>query len=110
MDYFKDNDKAVDEELVIGSLLHDFGKVVLMQRAKEEMASPEIQKSEVKPDHEALGAEFLAALGFSDRVQKICLGHVKAKRYLCWKDKEYLEKLHPMSKEKLKYQGGPMSD
>lgn len=35
---------------------------------------------------------------------------MKAKRYLCWKDKDYYEKLHPMSKDKLKYQGGPMSD
>lgn len=62
------------------------------------------------PNHEALGAEFLASLGFSERIQDICRGHVKAKRYLCWKDKDYYEKLHPMSKAKLEYQGGPMSD
>lgn len=49
-------------------------------------------------------------MGFSQRVQEICRGHVQAKRYLCWKDPEYFNKLHEMSKAKLKYQGGPMNE
>jgi len=61
------------------------------------------------PNHESLGAEFLANMGFSERIQEICRGHVKAKRYLC-RTKEYFDKLHPMSKAKMQYQGGPMSD
>ena len=61
-------------------------------------------------NHELLGAEFLKKLGFSERVQEICRGHVKAKRYLCGKDQSYFEQLHPASKAKLKYQGGPMTE
>ena len=30
LDHFRLGDQTVDDELVIGSLLHDFGKVVLM--------------------------------------------------------------------------------
>ena len=82
-----------------------------MSRAKsEDEQAPGRTAAEGPASHEALGAEFLATLGFSERVQAICRGHVKAKRYLCWKDKTYYEGLHPMSKAKLKYQGGPMSD
>jgi len=29
---------------------------------------------------------------------------------LCWKDKDYYDKLHPASKAKLEFQGGPMTD
>lgn len=61
-------------------------------------------------NHEMLGAEFLASMGFSKRVQEICKGHVKAKRYLCWKREDYYNGLHPSSKAKLEYQGGPMTD
>lgn len=63
-----------------------------------------------KRNHEVLGAEFLASMGFSKRVQEICKGHVKAKRYLCWKSEDYYNGLHPASKAKLEFQGGPMSD
>ena len=49
-------------------------------------------------------------MGFSQRVQEICRGHVQAKRYLCWKDPNYYNKLHEMSKAKLKFQGGPMTE
>ena len=104
LEYFKKDDRTVDSELVIGSLLHDFGKIVIMYNAKNGQHVPERGGStESSKNHEPLGAEFLKKLGFSERVQEICRGHVKAKRYLCAKDLSYYEQLHPASKEKLKY-------
>lgn len=71
-DYFRKGDMTVDDELVLGSLLHDFGKVVLMQMTEEEEKSPEGNKQannqEGPINHEALGAEFLAKMGFSERI------------------------------------------
>ena len=112
LEYFKKDDRTVDSELVIGSLLHDFGKIVIMYNAKQGKEVPERGdgKMESSKNHELLGAEFLKKLGFSERVQEICRGHVKAKRYLCAKDQAYYEQLHPASKAKLKYQGGPMTE
>ena len=81
IDHFKSkDDQTVDTELVVGSLLHDFGKVVQLHNTKMGMAVPDRNGR----NHEMLGAEFLASMGFSKRVQEICKGHVKAKRYLCW--------------------------
>jgi len=101
----KNGDEEVDIELVLGSLFHDVGKIILVQNAKY---NPEDIVENV--DHEQLGANFLKKMGFSQRVQEICRGHVQAKRYLCWKEPEYYSKLHEMSKAKLKFQGGPMSE
>ena len=61
-------------------------------------------------DHEHIGADYLKELGFSHKVQEICRGHVKAKRYLCWKNPEYHAKLSEASKTTLGFQGGPMLD
>jgi len=36
--------------------------------------------------------------------------HVPAKRFLCWKDPEYLRQLSPASVQSLALQGGPMND
>lgn len=61
-------------------------------------------------DHEHIGGDFLKDAGFSERVVEICRGHVKAKRYLCWKNPEYHQKLSEASKTTLGFQGGPMED
>jgi predicted HD phosphohydrolase len=61
-------------------------------------------------NHEGIGRLFCDRLGFPDTVGQIVEGHVKAKRYLCWKHPEYQAKLSDASKTTLKHQGGPMED
>lgn len=60
-------------------------------------------------DHEKLGADYLLARGFSERIAALVQGHVTAKRYLTYKYPEYYDKLSPASKVTLEFQGGLMS-
>ena len=70
MEHFKEDGKNgdVDEELVLGSLLHDFGKIVLLYKSKNGQPIPDRTSPGATKDHETLGADFLAKLGFSKRV------------------------------------------
>ena len=59
--------------------------------------------------HEQIGAKFATEkLGLPLRIGKLIEAHVNAKRYLCWKNPEYHNKLSDASKTTLKFQGGPM--
>ena len=57
-----------------------------------------------------IGAEYLARLGFSRKVQTLVGAHVAAKRYLVAMDGSYGDELSEASKASLKFQGGPMSE
>ncbi len=61
-------------------------------------------------DHERLGAEWLRGLGFSETVARLVQSHVHAKRYLCWRNPQYLSRLSDASTGTLAWQGGPMED
>lgn len=61
-------------------------------------------------NHEGIGRLFCDRLGFPETVGQVVEGHVKAKRYLCWKHPEYQAKLSDASKTTLRHQGGPMDD
>lgn len=59
--------------------------------------------------HEIVGAEFLRALGGSQRVCELVAAHVQAKRYLCATRPSYYATLSDASKATLKCQGGVMT-
>jgi phosphonate degradation associated HDIG domain protein len=90
-----------DDELVLAALLHDIGHLV---------AAPDAPQMEALGvvGHEAIGAEYLRARGFSTRVAELVRGHVQAKRYLTAADPAYLRRLSPASRRTLDFQGGPM--
>lgn len=93
-----------DTELIVASLLHDVGHVLGIEAGFElGMNGCGI------PDHEHVGADFLAKLGFPPRVCKLVRSHVQAKRYLCAKNPEYYTQLSDASKTTLSFQGGPMT-
>ncbi len=91
-----------DHEMIIAALLHDIGHLITLKH------SGSIDAFGAK-DHEKLGSEFLKSLGFSDRITDVIEGHVNAKRYLCFKNPNYLSKLSHGSLESLKTQGWIMS-
>ena len=49
-------------------------------------------------------------MGFPLKMCNLIENHVKAKRYLVWKHKEYYESLSEASKGTLKFQGGPLTE
>ncbi|MDP6947035.1 MAG: HD domain-containing protein, partial [Myxococcota bacterium] len=98
--YFARQAKA-SEEAVSASLLHDIGHLIDDQ-------APTMAGLGVI-DHEALGADFLRARGFSETVARLVTGHVAAKRYLTYAKPAYAARLSEASKGTLAWQGGPMS-
>lgn len=96
-------DAGASEEAILAALLHDIGHLVAGPEAEHESGVGVI-------DHDAQGAEFLRARGFSERVIALVEGHVNAKRYLTATNPEYLAKLSPASLQTLALQGGPFSD
>jgi len=61
-------------------------------------------------NHETLGRYFLDALKLPGKTCLLVDYHVKAKRYLCWKNPSYYKKLSDASKGTLRMQGGPMEE
>ena len=89
-------------EIVTACLLHDFGHLV-------HDLGQDIAKKGIDARHESIGANRLCSLFVEEVVEPVRL-HVAAKRYLCWKNREYCEALSDASRESLHLQGGPMSD
>lgn len=103
--YFTQKKSNDDIELVIANLLHDVGHALGLE-VKQEM---EMNGCGVK-DHEHVGADFLAKLGFPARVCKLARSHVQAKRFLCFSRPDYYSNLSEASKTTLSFQGGPMNE
>merc|ERR1712072_1516876 len=80
-------------------------KLGILKLCKCDGASDEQQRAQ----HDVIGACFLRMRGFSEKVAHLVEGHVLAKRYLCFHDKDYYAKLSPASKTTLEFQGGFMS-
>ncbi|HEX7858823.1 MAG TPA: HD domain-containing protein [Verrucomicrobiae bacterium] len=89
-------------EMVAACLIHDYGH--LCHDLGEEIADHGIDSA-----HEELGAKFLERW-FPPEITEPVRLHVAAKRYLCWIDKAYFEKLSDASRQSLQLQGGPMTD
>ena len=91
-----------DEELVLGSFLHDIGHLLKHVESTEEMGQYGVV------NHEGIGAQYLKEKGFSKRVCAMVENHVNAKRYLVAVDETYQARLSEASLQTLEWQGGPM--
>ena len=89
------------DEVVLAALLHDIGHLLDPQ-------APSMDGLGVI-EHERLGADYLRAQGFSERVAKLVEGHVQAKRYLTFIKPAYAKRLSDASRGTLAWQGGAMS-
>jgi putative nucleotidyltransferase with HDIG domain len=87
---------------VLAALFHDIGHLVAGEGAAEMDGLGIV-------DHESIGAEWLAALGFGGDVCVLVASHVQAKRYLAARKPGYHERLSEASRGTLRFQGGPMS-
>jgi len=85
-------------ELVIASLLHDLGHLLVDQ--------PHEIDNDTDDVHQYVPVPFLRGV-FTDAVIEPIRLHVDAKRYLCATEAGYWEHLSPASKHSLELQGGP---
>ncbi|MEQ1586640.1 MAG: HD domain-containing protein [Cyclobacteriaceae bacterium] len=92
-----------DDEVVLAAFFHDIGHICVHATAEQSMAGYGVKS------HEKIGADFLRAKGFPDRVARLVENHVQAKRYLTYKYPPYYENLSEASKKTLEFQGGVMS-
>jgi len=91
------------DEVVLAAFFHDIGHLLEHVTAVDHMGEFGIV------DHEKIGADYLRAKGFSEKIARLVGSHVDAKRYLTYKYPEYYDMLSPASKSTLEYQGGRMS-
>lgn len=91
------------ENEVLAALLHDLGHLCAPEDA------PRMNELGVL-EHEGIGADRLADLGFRPEVTDLVRSHVAAKRYLVTTRPGYLESLSEASLGTLRHQGGPMAD
>ncbi len=94
---------GADEEVVLAAFFHDLGHLCAPAHEADSMAGFGTV------DHERLGADYLRARGFSERVARLVESHVQAKRYLTHKYPSYLRQLSEASMATLAFQGGVMS-
>jgi phosphonate degradation associated HDIG domain protein len=94
---------GADEEVILAAFFHDLGHLCAPEVAADSMAGFGAV------NHEKLGADYLRARGFSERVARLVESHVLAKRYLTHKYPSYLRQLSEASRATLAFQGGVMS-
>jgi phosphonate degradation associated HDIG domain protein len=93
--------QGFDEEVVLAAFFHDIGH--LCAKDAENMGGYGVKS------HEKIGADFLRAKGYPERVAKLVENHVQAKRYLTFSSPDYYNQLSEASKRTLEYQGGKMT-
>ena len=93
-----------DDEVILAAFFHDIGHLCVQATADQSMAGYGVKS------HEKIGADYLRAKGFPERVAKLVENHVQAKRYLTYKYPAYFENLSAASKKTLEFQGGVMSE
>lgn len=91
--------RPLDHEFIAACLLHDVGELVGLD---EKLSRTEWGTK----SHDAIGYRFLQQLGFTQRVCDLVHEHARAKRYLCFADPQYYERLSIASKNTLVQQGG----
>ncbi|XP_069118280.1 2-amino-1-hydroxyethylphosphonate dioxygenase (glycine-forming)-like [Argopecten irradians] len=96
------------EEVVLAAFFHDIGHLVGTERGKESMVTSGTNLG--AKDHDKVGGQFLRDLGFPNIICDLVQGHVQAKRFLVWKNKDYYDNLSPASRMTLEHQGGKMND
>lgn len=92
-----------DDETIVAALLHDCGHLLAHSMPKLGWAPDKAMR------HGLLGDKWLRQLGFSDTVTSLIAHQSNARRYLCFKQKGYLDSLNEDSKNALLLFGGPMS-
>ncbi len=93
-----------DNEVILAAFFHDIGHLC------EHIMDVDYMDDYGILDHEKIGADFLAAKGFSRKITKLIESHVAAKRYLTYKNPAYYAKLSEASKSTLNFQGGRMAE
>ncbi|GHN01991.1 phosphodiesterase [Cytophagales bacterium WSM2-2] len=93
-----------DDEIVLAAFFHDIGHICVQASSENSMGGFGTRS------HEQIGADFLRAKGFSERIAQLVENHVKAKRYLTFRYPEYYASLSEASKKTLEYQGGKMTE
>ena len=92
-----------DDEVILAAFFHDLGHICAKYGEADNMGGFG------RLSHEKVGADFLRARGFSEKIATLVGSHVEAKRYLCARSSAYYNRLSAASKQTLKFQGGPMS-
>ena len=72
--------------MILGAFLHDIGHLIPATE-NDHMFTDGIKLG--VSGHEKRGEGFLKRLGVPEAISSIALGHVSAKRYLCYKDSSY---------------------
>lgn len=90
------------EDIILAALFHDIGHLCAKEGFFESMDGYGVKR------HEQIGADFLRAKGFPEKIAKLVENHVQAKRYLTFKYPAYYEGLSEASKKTLEFQGGKM--
>jgi phosphonate degradation associated HDIG domain protein len=94
--------EGFDNEVVLAAFFHDIGHICVMQNQENNMGGYGVRS------HEKVGADFLRAKGFPEKVASLVELHVQAKRYLTFKYPDYYNNLSEASKKTLEFQGGVM--
>lgn len=94
--------EGCDDEVVLAAFFHDIGHICVKQNVTNSMDGYGVKS------HEKVGADYLRAKGFPERVAKLVESHVQAKRYLTFKYPDYYNALSDASKKTLEFQGGKM--
>ena len=95
--------EGYDDEVILAAFFHDIGHICAKKDPKNDMGGYGMLR------HEKVGANYLRRRGFSEKIAKLIENHVEAKRYLCFKDPDYYEKLSVASIATLEFQGGKMT-
>jgi len=90
-------------EMVLANLFHDIGHLLAF-------IDNTIETNHLgAKDHEKIGALYLRKNGFPEIIPELVEKHVKAKKYLSFKNPDYIKTLSDASKQTLEEQGGIMS-
>jgi phosphonate degradation associated HDIG domain protein len=96
--------EGYDDEVVLAAFFHDIGHLCEGYPGAASMGGYGVAS------HERVGADYLRACGFSERVARLVAYHVQAKRYLTLRQPGYYDQLSEASRRTLAYQGGVMRD
>lgn len=99
-----ENDKQ-DDYIILAALFHDIGHLIQF----ESEVSLETMGNYGVKNHEKIGKKFLEDNNVPYPIPQLVENHVKVKRYLTFKNAEYINVLSNASKETLKRQGGPFN-
>ncbi len=85
-------------EMIMANLFHDIGNLLAYVDATIVNDDLGVQ------DHEQIGALYLRGIGFPEVIVQLVENHVKAKKYLSFKNPDYIKTLSEASKHTLEVQ------